>query len=322
MARTVTIDLQIEAIHQRLNRLAEKKPELAEPVAFYRVMLPVLREAQRPVEPFNMAPETARQKLAAGLPLLLGEELPLDPVATRDLFIQLCRLMEEMGRSASAPTRRSGWPFFRRSQPDPAQLLEQAYNGDETALRAAAAAQLRQAVEQNRLDLPAVWGALAAGDIQIVESLARDLKLDNDLLRMVAQNSLKPSLRAWAQGLEPQVDLDEWRRGQCPMCGSPPALSEIQGKEGARHLRCTVCGADWTYPRLQCVFCRNRNHRQLGYLNVEGEGEKYSLQVCEVCRNYIKTIITFEPTPVDLLAVEDLATLHLDLIAAERQYSH
>jgi FdhE protein len=321
MARTATTDPQVEAIYQRLNRLAEQKPELAEPIAFYRVMLPLLREAQRLIEPFTLPLETARQKLAAGLPLLLGEELPLDLVATRDLFIRLCRIIEETGHSASR-TRRSGWSFFRRSQPDPAQLLEQVHNGDETALRTAAAAQLRQAAEQNRLDLPATWGALAAGDIQAVELIARELKLDGDLLRMVAQNSLKPALRVWAQGLKSQVDLDEWRRGQCPMCGSPPALSEIQGKEGARHLRCTLCGADWSYPRLQCVFCRNRNHRQLGYLNVEGEEEKYSFQACEVCRNYIKTIITFEPTPVDLLAVEDLATLHLDLIAAERQYVH
>jgi FdhE protein len=199
-------------------------------------------------------------------------------------------------------------------------LLALAHNGDEAALRAAAAAQLRRAVEQNHLDLPVVWSALAGGDTQTLEHMARDLKLEAELLRLIAQNSLKPALRVWAQGLKRQVDLDEWRRGQCPMCGSPPALAEIQGKEGARHLRCTLCGADWSYPRLQCVFCRNRNHQQLGYLNVEGEAEKYSLQLCDLCRGYIKVIVTFEPTPVDLLAVEDLATLHLDMIAVERQY--
>lgn len=322
MAQTVRVDPQIELLTQRLNRLAEQQPELAEPAAFYRAMLPLLREAQRSVEPFSLAPETAQQKLAAGLPLLLGEALPLDPVAASDLFIQLCRIMEGSDHSGPAPAKRSGWSFFRRSQPDPAQLLEQAHNGDEAGLRAAAAAQIRQAVERNQLDLVTIWGALAAADTQTVELIARDLKLDSDLLRMIAQNSLKPALRVWAQNLNSQVDLDQWRRGQCPMCGSPPALSEIQGKGGARHLRCTLCGADWSYPRLQCVFCRNKDHRQLGYINIEGEGEKYSLQVCEVCRGYIKTLITFEPTPVDLLAVEDLATLRLDLIAAERHYVH
>jgi formate dehydrogenase accessory protein FdhE len=321
MAQTPATDPQREAILQRLGRLAEQKPELAELIAFYRTMLPLLREAQRTVEPFSLAPQVAQQKLRAGLPLLLGEALPLDLEATQALFIQLCQIIEEIGQEAVGPVKRSGWSFFRRGQPDAAQLLAQAEAGNETALRAMASAQIRQAVEQGQLDLGAVWGALAAGETQAIQQMARELQLDEELLRTLAQNSLKPALRVWAKGLQGQVDLEEWRRGSCPMCGSAPALAEIQGKEGARHLRCTLCGADWSYPRLQCVFCNTRDHRRLGYLSVEEEAEKYSLQVCEACRGYIKVIITFEPTPADLLPVEDLATLHLDLIAAERQYT-
>jgi FdhE protein len=321
MSRTTILDPQVEVILQRLDRLVEQKPELAEPAAFYRAILPLLHEAQRAVEPFSMTPATAQQKLRAGLPLLLGEALPLDPVATEALFVRLCRVIEEMGQAAGTSTKGSPWSFFRRGQPDPNRLLEQVQAGDEAALRATAAAQIRRAVEQRQLDLPAIWGALAAGETGAIMSLAHDLHLEPQLLWMLAQNSLKPALRVWAQGVQQsQVDLDEWRRGLCPLCGSRPALSEIQGKEGSRHLRCTLCGGDWPYPRLQCAFCRNKDHKLLGYINVEGEGEKYSLQVCHSCRGYIKVIITFAPTPADLLPVEDLATLHLDLIAAERQY--
>src|SRR5688572_32410612 len=97
MAQPPTPDPQREAILQRLSRLAEQKPELAEPVAFYRAMLPLLREAQRVVEPFSLAPQVAQQKLRAGLPLLLGEALPLDLTATQELFIRLCRIIEEIG---------------------------------------------------------------------------------------------------------------------------------------------------------------------------------------------------------------------------------
>jgi FdhE protein len=322
MPKAATVNPQVEAILQRLGRLAEQKPELAEPIALYRAMLPLLHEAQAAVEPFSLAPEIAQQKLNAGLPLLLGEALPLDPGATQALFIKLCRVIEDTGYSTLAPSKQQGWSFFRRGRPDPAQLLEQAREGNEAALRATAAAQIRQAVEQGQLALVATWGALAAGESQAMEAMAREQQLDSEMLRMLAQNSLKPALRVWSQSLQRQVDLGLWRRGPCPLCGSPPALAEIQGKEGARHLRCILCGADWSYPRLQCVFCNNRDHKLLGYLSLEDEGEKYSLQVCEACRGYIKVIITFEPTPADLLPVEDLATLHLDLIAAERQYSH
>jgi FdhE protein len=176
-------------------------------------------------------------------------------------------------------------------------------------------------VEQKQLDLLAVWSTLAAGDSQTIGVQARDLTLDPDLLRTLAQNSLKPAMRAWAASFKGKVDLEQWRRGPCPVCGSLPALAEIQGKEGARHLRCGMCGADWSYPRLKCAFCANDNYKSLGYITVEGETEKYSIQTCQVCHNYLKVVVTFEPTPVDLLAIEDLATLHLDLIATERGYS-
>lgn len=323
MAQTVPTDPQITAITDRLNTLAERLPELAEPIAFYRAALPLLRQAQATVEPFSLPAEMARQKLAAGIPLLLGEDLPLDPDATRDLFIRLCRVVEEVGLPGAAKQKRSAWSFsFGSKKLDPAQLLEQVHNGNEAALRTAATAQIRRVVEQKQLDLLLVWSALAANDLRAVELAAREHQLETELLRMLAQNSLKPALRAWAQGLKDQVDLDTWRRGQCPFCGSPPALSEIQGKEGARHLRCATCGGDWPYLRLKCAHCGNNDYKSLGYIVVDGEQEKYSIQTCEACRNYSKVIVTFEPTPVDLLPVEDLATLHLDIIATERGYKH
>jgi FdhE protein len=106
------------------------------------------------------------------------------------------------------------------------------------------------------------------------------------------------------------------------MCGNTPTLSEIQGKEGERRLRCGWCGAGWYYPRLRCAFCRTDGHKTLGYLAVEGEEEKYRLQTCDVCRGYLKVVVTFDPIPVELLPVEDLATLHLDSIARERGFTH
>jgi hypothetical protein len=321
MAQTTTKDSYMLTITNRLDTLAKQKPELAEPIAFYRAALPLLREAQTAVEPFTLPAETARHKLAAGIPLLLGEDLPLDAEATRNLFIRLCRLVEEVGLPISQ--KRRGWSLpFGSKKPDPGQLLEQARNGDEVALRAAAAAQIRQAVAQQQLDLLLVWSALAANDLRSVELAARERQLDAELLRTLAQNSLKPALRAWAHSLSGQVDLAEWQRGQCPCCGSPAALAETQGKEGARHLRCTACGSGWPYRRLKCAHCGNSDYKSLGYITVAGEEEKYSIQTCEQCHNYIKVIVTFEPTPVDLLPIEDLATLYLDLIASERGYSH
>jgi hypothetical protein len=323
VAHSVSPDPQVIALTKRLNTLAERSPEMADPIAFYRTALPLLREAQMAIEPFTLPVEVARQKLAAGIPMLLGEDLPLDPDTTRALFLRLCQIVAEAGAPAPAPQKRSGWSLpFGAKKPDPLQLLEQARNGDEASLRATAALQIRQAVEQQQLDLLLIWSALAANDLPSIELAAREQQLDAELLRTLAQTSLKPAFRVWAQHLKSQVDLAPWQRGACPCCGSSPVLAEIQGKEGARHLRCGMCGSNWPYPRLKCAHCGNSNYKSLGYITVEGEEEKYSVQTCEQCHNYIKVIVTFEPTPVDLLPVEDLATLYLDLIAQERGFSH
>jgi FdhE protein len=71
---------------------------------------------------------------------------------------------------------------------------------------------------------------------------------------------------------------------------------------------------------LQCAFCGNKDYKQLGTIGVASGAGKYRVQTCDVCRGYIKIVVTFDSIPVDQLALEDLATLSLDLIAGERNY--
>jgi FdhE protein len=310
---------------QELDRLVKHRSELAEAAGFYRAVLPLLQQYRQTVPPFRMEQQAVRNKLEAGLPLLVGEELPFDLEAARALFLNLCRIAESAsahgkptpgaGSASGAGARRSGRSF------DPFSLWKRAQDGDGGLLRAAAARQIRRAAEQNDLDLPAVWEMLAAGEWRRLELTTVGLKLDAELLRVLALYSLKPAFQHWAQELQQLVSFDRWLRGVCPVCGSPASLSETQGKEAARRLRCGLCGAGWRYPHLKCAFCQNDDYKLLSYFSVEGEEDRYKLQACEICRGYIKLIKTFEPIPVDLLPVQDLATLHLDLIAAEHDYT-
>ncbi|MEK7442862.1 MAG: formate dehydrogenase accessory protein FdhE, partial [Chloroflexota bacterium] len=308
-------DPQLAVFMRRLNAVAEQNLELVEAISFYRETLPLLREAQKNVESFTLNDETIQNKINSGVPLLIGEDLPLNVEATRELFLKLCVVVEKVGASAD-DQKKKGFSLFSRGKPDAAKMMDQVSTGNDGATRSAAAQQIRHAVEKDQLDLVQVWGALASGTWSNLQSLISDLQLDPDLLRVLAQYSLRPSFRAWAEGLH--ADFDKWQRGLCPMCGNAPSFAEIQGKEGARRLRCSMCGADWAYPRLQCVFCANDNFKSLGYIVVEGEEEKYNLQTCDECHGYIKTIATFDPTPVDLILIEDLATLHLDVSANEK----
>jgi FdhE protein len=309
----------IKAGLKRLDELVKRTPKIAGAAAFYRAVIPALWDTQQSVPFFTLDAARAEQKLAAGRPLLVDEDLPLDSEATADLFVHICRLVEGAG-AAEAPVK-PRWSLFTRAKADHTGLAEQNLADSGTSAQATAARQIRLAIEQNQLELAEVWQAVAVGDGSRIEQIAVRLNLNSNLLRILAQHSLKPALYAWAQNLGRTVELDRWQHGHCPMCGNVPALSEIQGKEGGRRLRCSLCGTGWYYPRLQCAFCGRRGHKSLGYLAVEGDGEKYRVQTCESCGHYIKVVVTFDPILPDLLPVEDLATLHLDFAACERGFT-
>jgi FdhE protein len=316
---TVAASPQINAGLKRLDELGKRSLEMAGAAAFYRAVIPVLWDARQNVPFFTLDAARAEQKLASGRPLLVDEDLPLDSEATADLFLHLCRLVE--GAGAAEMPHRPRWSLFSRDKSDAARLGSTNRTANGASLQATAVRQIRRAVEQSKLDLAEVWQAVAVGEGSRIEQMASRLELDSNLLRILAQSSLKPALHAWAQSLGRTVGLDRWQRGHCPMCGNAPALSEIQGKEGERRLRCSLCGTGWYYPRLQCAFCGRRGHKTLGYIAVEGEEEKYRVQTCDSCHHYIKVVVTFDPILPDLLPVEDLATLHLDLVANERGFT-
>jgi len=69
------------------------------------------------------------------------------------------------------------------------------------------------------------------------------------------------------------------------------------------------------------MHCGNEDHTALGCLAPEGREEKTPIETCERCKGYLKVISSFSPAPPEMLAVEDLATLHLDYIAQERGYT-
>ena len=144
--------------------------------------------------------------------------------------------------------------------------------------------------------------------------------MDAGLLMALAQNALKPDLRSLCGRLSLLAAGIPWNRGICFVCGALPVFGELQGNAQALHLRCGVCGADWEYHRLACVHCGHDDHRKRDYLFSEGPQEKEHVEACKSCGNYIKIVAAFSPTPVELLPVEDLATVRLDEAARERGY--
>lgn len=279
----------VETALGRLQTIAVENPGLQGAMRFYQRLIPILNELGKDIPGITIDPKVIHQKCSAGIPILAGEALEVDAVQTRRIF----------------------------------QAIATAAKGADEAedsLTAQKAGAIQDAVETDALDPHPLMLAVDNGEAGPVEDAASRLGLDPQLLVMMAQNTLKVFLRAWREKLGTPLDLDDWRQSACPFCGMDAALSEIRGVESARYLRCLRCGAGWPYPHLRCAFCENEDHKTLGVLMVEGLSRKYYVHTCERCKRYLKTVITFEAIPIDLLIVEDLATLQLDWLAGQRGY--
>ena len=97
-------------------------------------------------------------------------------------------------------------------------------------------------------------------------------------------------------------------------------LAELRGKEQSRTLRCARCDAAWSFPRVACPACGERDHRKLVAVHGEGEESYRRADCCDSCGTYVKAVATLAPLSPDALMETDLATAALDMVAVERGY--
>ncbi|HSL92573.1 MAG TPA: formate dehydrogenase accessory protein FdhE, partial [Candidatus Limnocylindrales bacterium] len=64
----------------------------------------------------------------------------------------------------------------------------------------------------------------------------------------------------------------------------------------------------------------NEDTASLGILYPDGRRDKIRVEVCEVCRGYLKVVSNFAPATPEELALEDLSTLYLDCYARGQGY--
>jgi FdhE protein len=152
------------------------------------------------------------------------------------------------------------------------------------------------------------------------DDLAEDIDDDViDLVDLFLEESLRPALEKVVEKYGKSIAKSGWAEGYCPICGKEPKIGEIREEEGRRFLFCTQCGFEWRFMRIKCPFCGNEEQQTLAYFSIEGE-ERYRVDVCNECKRYIKTVDFRETKEEANLDVEDIATLHLDMLANEEGY--
>jgi FdhE protein len=187
------------------------------------------------------------------------------------------------------------------------------------AAGAGASPSLAEAARAPRLDALAVLEAAIAADRGRLDGIAGATGAERDAFAAVAAVAAMPPLQACARRWSSRVAAS-WDHGYCPICGAWPVLAEARGLERERRLRCARCGGDWRTEWLRCPYCGVRDHLRLGALVPEGTAETRKAETCAECRRYVKTVTTLAATPAADVAIQDLATVDLDLAALAHGY--
>jgi FdhE protein len=178
---------------------------------------------------------------------------------------------------------------------------------------------LRAAAGDVALDARAFLEAAVNADADRLQALARSLDIDPDALAAVAALAVMPLVHALRRRFGPGLD-PRWNEGWCPLCGGWPHLAEQRGLERARRLRCARCGGDWAQPGVRCPYCGVVGHEARAALVSEQDGEARKVETCSACRGYLKSVSTLHAWAGDEVALTDLATIDLDLVALERAF--
>ena len=167
------------------------------------------------------------------------------------------------------------------------------------------------------LDLASLYAACLARQRDVVDQAAVALSVQAPLLAFVLEIPLKTALERVSFSL-PRERFDGWKEGYCPVCGSRAGMAELSGDEGKRSLSCSACFFLWAYPRIRCPYCGNVDPETLSYFTA-GDGPT-RVGLCRKCSRYLKTRDARLGNADVPLEAEDLATLHLDLLAGKEGF--
>jgi FdhE protein len=263
---------------EQIDRLIRQKPMYREALSVYRELLGFLEEIEPEIAYEEKDTSVRDIKAREGFPLFSRGDLPIDHEAAASLFQ---RLLEHLSH-----TKRK----------DRAAL-------DKTLKR----------VQGNPNWVKAVITAFLSGDDATISTMAQEVTLSPMVVTFLAHMALQPSMRSLRESVAEGIRGYTWNYGYCPLCGSPPGMAYFSD-EGKRFLHCELCGHEWHYPRLKCPFCGEQRAKELGYFTSEQE-EGYRVDFCRKCKHYIKTLdmrLIGSPAPLE---VENLITLHLDMLA-------
>lgn len=290
----VSRDVRLAQAEARWAVMLAEKPDLRAAVALQRALIGLVVDLSEAFQAGRIArlslpPRYLTTKLGSGIPALTGEPIQIPAEAMRPTLLSLCRALAEGG-------------------------------GGEATL------QIRTAMEQGRLDVPALLTLTLRREQGALRAVATRAELGHDLLWLVTDLAVSPYAHALLDSLfgalpagSPlAVALDGWTRGYCPLCGSWPTLAEAHGD--GRRLRCSFCAAAWDVPEGSCLYCGDASERFTTMITDPARPRRV-VQTCGACRGYAKVIDIDTSLPFPLVALADLESMDLDLAAMQHGFA-
>ncbi len=106
----------------------------------------------------------------------------------------------------------------------------------------------------------------------------------------------------------------------CPRCGHAPQVccSRTHGDGTALSLICSLCLAEWEFPRARCAACGQTDDTQLAWYGTD-KLPQLQVRACLSCNRYLH-VVSLAADPRAVADVDEIAALPLDLWASERGY--
>ncbi|WP_321416803.1 formate dehydrogenase accessory protein FdhE [uncultured Desulfobacter sp.] len=191
-----------------------------------------------------------------------------------------------------------------------------------------AVVQIQGVVGKKELSLEQAWNEIRirfAGDDfsgTVLKTWEAQTPEAPSALPFLVMAAAAPSLQAVGRALAEAKGIDPEQihtSGACPVCGSPPYMLELRGKEGQRFAHCSFCRFTYRIRRVACACCNIDKADQLTGFTAEGE-PGFRVETCAECNTYIKTIDFRELDREAFAPLNDLESLPLDMLAANHGY--
>ena len=285
-------DPLLDQAQARWTDLAASRPDLAPAIAVQRSMVTRTIDAVRrlgatEIADITLEPALAATKLRAATPVLRGEVLALPVELLGPLVLHAC---DDLAAGRAGEVARH----------------------------------VRACLDAGRIELGSLLVASFDRDHNAIRMKAMHESIAPDVLWLAAELAVGPAAHIAQQAVfapkggepHPAVTgaLADWPHGYCPACGSWPAFGEAT--DGAEQLRCSFCGLGWHRNRPGCTYC---GADELTAVKTD-PGEPQRAELCGGCGAYLKWLVPAAPMPFELLAVEDLASMALDVLAAKQGF--